>query len=132
MEHFNESIIGRKGIRNMSISDLKTGYIVRLRDDNYYVVVINKYFPDHSRLCRANDYNMFVNISLAEYGHNMNSLRDRKYDIVEILKWKGPRQEEEYTEFFGTYDPNNKDDKFGRSILMKIISSGDYETIFER
>ena len=131
MRYFIESIIGRKGIRNISISDLKTGYIVRLRDDNYYVVKINDRLPEKSELRRATDSNMFIYIRLNEYDNRLNSKRDHKYDIVEVYQYKD-QYRDEYIEFFENYDVSNKDQVFGRRALMIILSSGDYEKIFER
>lgn len=131
MRYFNESIIGRKGIRNISISDLKTGYIVRLRDDNYYVVKINDRLPEKNELLRATDSNMFIYIRLSEYDNRLNSKRDHKYDIVEVYQYKD-QYRDEYIEFFENFDVTNKDRVFGRRALMIILSSGDYEKIFER
>lgn len=129
MKHINESIIGRKRSSRITILDLKTGYIVRLRDDNYYVVKINDRLPEKSRLRRATDSNMFIFIRLSEYDNRLNSKRDHKYDIVEVYQYKD-QYRDEYIEFFENFDVSNKNETFGRKTLMKIISSGDYEKIF--
>lgn len=130
MRYFNESIIGRRGSKRVVPADLETGYIVLLRDNNYYVVIRSGIW-DKSRMTHADEYNVFSRVYLNEYDLQLNSRRNKKYDIIEVWKWDDSK-EQEYLEFFRFFDNNNKDRTYGNKALIEIIRSGDYEKIFER
>lgn len=125
MKYFNESIIGRKN-SGVFLDDLKTGYIVKLNDNNYYFVLINKHNFQNSKLIRSS-HNIIISPHLAEYNNQLCSKRSSKYNIIEVWGYEDDGDEDIYSDYYLYGDGG--DEFFGQNALQKLIINQKFKRI---
>lgn len=125
MKYFNESIIGRKN-SGVFLDDLKTGYIVKLNDNNYYFVLINKHNFQNSKLIRSS-HNIIISPHLAEYNNQLCSKRSSKYNIIEVWGYEDDGDEDIYFDYYLTGEGG--DEFFGQNALQKLIINQKFKRI---
>jgi len=125
MKYFNESIIGRKK-SGVFLDDLKTGYVVKLNDNNYYFVLIDKHNFQNSKLIRSS-HNIIISPYLTEYNNQLCSKRSSKYNIIEVWGYEDDGDEGIYLNYY-LYS-EIEDEFFSQNALQKLIINNKFKRI---